>query len=89
MAEQYISVLFFTVSLLLNCNFGFWRKGYPIFSFGWFFYTLMAIPFMLLLKVNLAVDAPVVLPTLAAALLGQWSGGRYRLRRKLPWDLAP
>lgn len=79
----------FLIALLLNVPLGFWCQGYPKFSFGWFFYTHLSIPIILLIIANVGIGLESILPSLTGFIIGQSLGRRIAIHwRKPPWDMT-
>ena len=82
-----ISVFLF--AFLLNVPLGYWRQGYKKLTFGWFYYTHLSIPIILLVWANMGGGAEWILPSVTGALIGQFLGSRIAQRwRKPSWDMT-
>jgi hypothetical protein len=67
-------IAIFTV--LLNLPFGYLRKGVRKFSFKWFLYIHLPIPFIFLARITAHLDFRYVPIFVAAAVAGQVLGAR-------------
>lgn len=77
-------------ALLVNIPLGYLRQNYEKFSFGWYFYIHISIPFIIYLRVKSGFSWKFIPLTLAAAVGGQILGGIINRRRKksrVPGDL--
>ena len=72
-------VLLFT--LVVNLPFGYWRQGLRKLSVLWFLAIHLPIPLVIALRISLGIPYASVPFVIAAAVLGQWIGGRYRKKR--------
>ncbi len=64
------------VVFTLNLPMGYLRQNHRKFSFGWFFYVHITIPFIIYLRIKLGVSWHMIPLTLAGAVAGQVVGGR-------------
>lgn len=74
------------VSLLLfaffsNIPLGYFREGTRKYSFRWFLFIHLSIPFIIGLRVTNGISWRAIPLTLGLAVAGQWLGGRARRRR--------
>ncbi len=82
-----ISVFLF--AFLLNAPLGYWRQGYKKLTFGWFFYTQLSIPIILLERANMGGGAESILSSVTGALIGQFLGSRIAKHwRKPSWGMT-
>lgn len=89
MSSYSFFITVFLFALLINIPLGYWRQGYQKFSFGWFYYTHLSIPIILLIKANLGIGSESILPSLTGALVGQLLGSRIAKHwRKPSWDMT-
>lgn len=72
-------VLLFTVAV--NLPFGYWRQGLRKLSLPWFLAIHLPIPLVIALRIWLGIPYASVPFVIAAAVLGQWIGGRFRKKR--------
>lgn len=79
MIQQLLCVLLFTV--VVNLPFGYWRRGLKKFTFRWLLAIHLPIPMVIALRIALGIPYATVPLVIAAAVGGQWAGGRFR---KLP-----
>ena len=74
-------------SFLVNLPLGYLRQNYEKFTFGWYFYIHISIPFIIYLRVKAGFSWKLIPLTLGAAVGGQVLGGvlkRKQNRRDLP-----
>jgi len=81
-----MNVPFFLIGLILaalviNIPLGFVRQGVEKFSFAWYFYIHISIPFIIYLRIKSGYSWKIIPLTIAGAILGQIIGGRVRRRR--------
>ena len=78
MVSILIYILFLTLTaFILNLPFGYFRSTSAKFSFSWFLYIHVPIPFIIVLRWALNVDYRVVPVVVLAAAGGQFLGGRF------------
>ncbi len=65
-------------TFLLNLPFGWLRVTVPKFSFRWFLYIHLPIPFIVALRLTLGIGFKYVPILIALAILGQLVGGKAR-----------
>jgi len=65
-----------TLTILINLPFGYLRKGVRKFSFKWFLYIHIPIPFIFLARVSAHLDFRYIPIFVAAAIAGQVLGAR-------------
>jgi hypothetical protein len=69
---------------IINLPFGYLRQNYEKFTFGWYFYVHISIPFIIYLRIKSGYSWKFIPLTLGGALAGQIIGGRlYRKRKNL------
>lgn len=68
-------------ALLANLPLGFLREGSSKYSFRWFLYIHLSIPFIILLRLQYGFGWKVLPLTIACAVGGQILGGRMKRRR--------
>lgn len=66
----------FSMTYILNLPFGYFRGREKKYSFGWFLYIHLPIPFIFFARVFSHLDFGYVPIFVFAAVLGQVSGGR-------------
>ena len=71
-------VLAFT--FVVNLPFGWWRQGLRKFSLAWWLAIHLPIPLVIALRISLKIPYATVPLVIAAAVVGQWVGGRFRTR---------
>ncbi len=71
------------IAVLINIPLGYLRQGTQKFSFSWYFYIHISIPFIIYLRVKSGYSWKFIPLTLAGALIGQFIGGRIRQKREL------
>lgn len=69
-----ISVLF-ALAVMINLPFGYFRKKAKRFSFRWFLYIHLPIPFIILARILAHIDFKYIPIFIAAAFIGQLWGG--------------
>ncbi len=69
-------------TLIVNLPFGFLRSKAKKFSFPWFLYIHLPIPFVYVLRRLLMLPMLIIPLLLVAAIVGQVWGGRIRTERK-------
>lgn len=69
---------------VMNLPFGYWRAGTRKLSFAWFLSVHLPVPLIILLRIASGVGFQLAtLPfTIGAFALGQFLGGRLRVRRR-------
>lgn len=67
---------------VINLPLGYLRGAYRRFTFGWFFYVHISIPFIIYLRIKASFSWKIVPLTICGAIAGQYLGGV--LRRKRP-----
>jgi len=73
---DYLTLLAF--ALFANIPLGYWREGCPKFSFRWFLFIHISIPFIVLLRGHLGFNWHYIPLTLGCAIAGQIIGSRVR-----------
>lgn len=76
MTTKVLLVLLFTG--ILNLPFGYWRKGLRKFSLPWILAIHLPIPLVIAFRIGLGIPYSTVPLVIAAAVAGQWFGGRFR-----------
>lgn len=69
-------VLAFT--FVVNLPFGWWRQGLKKFSLGWWLAIHLPIPLVIALRITVGIPYATVPLVIAAAVVGQLAGGRFR-----------
>ena len=77
------NIFFYTIVLsafafILNLPFGYLRTTSIKFSFKWFLYIHLPIPFIIALRWELGVDYKAVPLIIIGAIAGQFFGGRLK-----------
>ncbi|MCL4476215.1 MAG: hypothetical protein M1508_08315 [Nitrospirae bacterium] len=70
-----VTVLF-SLTVLINLPFGYFRRKAKRFSFKWFLYIHIPIPFIFLARVLSHLDFRYIPLFVLAAVIGQFWGGR-------------
>ena len=70
-----VAVLF-SLTVLINLPFGYFRRKAKRFSFKWFLYIHIPIPFIFLARVLSHLDFRYIPLFVLAAVIGQFWGGR-------------
>jgi hypothetical protein len=68
-------------AILINVPLGYIRQGVPKFSFAWYFYIHISIPFIIYLRIKSGYSWKFIPLTIAGAIIGQIIGGRIRQKR--------
>ena len=68
-------------AVLVNIPLGYVRQQYEKFTFGWFFYIHISIPFIIFLRIKADISWKYIPFTLGSAILGQIIGGRIQRKR--------
>ncbi len=76
MTTAALVILVATFTLLVNLPFGHWRKKTRKFSFKWFLYIHLPIPFIFLARISAHLGFVYVPIFVAAAVAGQILGAR-------------
>ena len=71
----------FFLAFLVNLPLGYLRESSTRYSFRWFLYIHLSIPFILAARLGYGFTWKVVPFTIAAAVFGQILGGRLKRRR--------
>ncbi len=69
------------ITFFLNLPFGWLREGVRKFSFLWFLYVHLPIPFIIALRIGLGIPWKFAPLLIAVAVLGQFVGARLRRRQ--------
>lgn len=70
------------IAILINIPLGYLRQGAQKFTFAWYFYIHLSIPFIIYLRVKSGYSWKFIPLTLGGAFLGQFIGGRQRRRKE-------
>lgn len=70
------------LALAINIPLGYLRQNCAKFSFGWYFYIHISIPFIIYARVKAGFSWKFIPFTLAAAVAGQLLGGAINRRRR-------
>ena len=70
----------FLFTLLLNIPFGYLRGKTKKFSFKWFLYIHLPIPFVLLARILSNIDMTYIPLFMLAAVIGQVRGGKLEFK---------
>jgi hypothetical protein len=65
---------------LVNIPLGRLRQGYPRFSYGWFFYALIAVAAVVYFRIKTGYSWKILPLILCFAAAGQWLGSRRKNR---------
>lgn len=68
-------------AILINIPLGYVRQGVTKFSFAWYFYIHISIPFIIYLRIKSGYSWKLIPLTIAGAIIGQIIGGRLRRKR--------
>jgi hypothetical protein len=69
---------------VVNIPLGQLRQGYPRFSYGWFFYALIAVAAVVYLRVKTGFSWKILPLILLFAAAGQWLGSTRKRSIPLP-----
>lgn len=76
--------LLMVLAAVINVPLGYQRQASEKFSFAWYFYVHISIPFIIYLRIKSGFGWQFIPFTLAGAVTGQIIGGRlYRKRNSL------
>jgi hypothetical protein len=81
MPHPFLLAAIILLALAVNIPLGYLRQNYPKFSFGWYFYIHISIPFIIYARVKSGISWKFIPFTLAAAVAGQLMGGALKRRR--------
>jgi hypothetical protein len=81
MPHLFLLAAIILLALIVNIPLGYLRQNYPKFSFGWYFYIHISIPFIIYARVKSGISWKFIPFTLAAAVAGQLIGGALKRRR--------
>lgn len=81
MPHLFLLAAIILLALVVNIPLGYLRQNYPKFSFGWYFYIHISIPFIIYARVKSGISWKFIPFTLAAAVAGQLIGGALKRRR--------
>ncbi len=65
-------------AFIMNLPLGYLRQGARRFSFNWFLYIHLSIPFIIVIRLLMGVSNWFIPLSIASAVAGQLAGGRYR-----------
>ena len=68
--------------IIINIPCGYLRQGYEKFTFGWYFYVHISIPFIIYLRVKAGFSWKLIPLTLGGAMAGQIIGGMIQRRQR-------
>lgn len=78
-SKIFLVVALFSLTVVINMPFGYFRKRAKKFSFKWFLFIHIPIPFVFLARVLSHLDFRYIPIFLFAAVIGQLWGGRTEL----------
>jgi hypothetical protein len=81
MPHLFLLAAIILMALAVNIPLGYLRQNYPKFSFGWYFYIHISIPFIIYARVKSGFSWKFIPFTLAAAVAGQLIGSALKRRR--------
>jgi hypothetical protein len=76
-----ISIIFLLTALLFNIPFGFLRGRERKFSWQWFLWIHISVPFTIAARICWHIDIAFIPAIILAALLGQYLGGAIAVRK--------
>jgi len=65
-------------AFVMNLPLGYMREGARKFSVAWFTWIHLSIPFIILLRLKLGISNWFIPLSIAAAVIGQLAGGKFR-----------
>lgn len=68
-------------AFMMNLPLGYLRQGAEKYSFNWFLYIHLSIPFIILIRLNMGISNWFIPLSIVSAVAGQLAGGRYRKPR--------
>jgi len=78
-SKTVLVAMLFSLTVLLNFPFGYFRRRVKKYSFKWFLYIHMPIPFIFLARMLSHLDYRYIPLFVLGALIGQLWGGRMEL----------
>lgn len=81
MHNIFILVGLILFAIIVNLPLGYLRQNYDKFSFGWYFYVHISIPFIIYLRIKSGYSWKFIPLTLGGAVAGQILGGIIHKRR--------
>lgn len=78
-SKTVLALAIFSLTLLVNLPFGYYRKRTRKYSFKWFLYIHLPIPLIFLARVLSHLDFRYIPLFVLAAILGQIAGGKLEL----------
>lgn len=81
-------VILSAVALIANLPLGYFRAPCKKFSFKWFLYIHLSIPFIFLLRLHFGIGIAIIPVTISFAVLGQIIGARY-YKKRFPQEEKP
>lgn len=73
-------LVIFAIIVSIPC--GYIRQNYRKYSFMWFLYIHLPIPFIVLLRIEAGLNWQIIPLTLAGSFFGQYIGGALSRRKK-------
>ncbi len=70
------------LAFLINLPLGYLRQASRRYSFRWFLYIHLSIPFIFLARLGYGFSWPIIPLTVLSAVAGQIVGGRLKRRRQ-------
>lgn len=78
MPFAYKVIILILAAFMMNLPLGYLRQPVRKFSFKWFLYIHLSIPFIILLRIEMGVSLWYIPFSIGAAVAGQVFGARYR-----------
>ena len=73
--------LLVAAAFLANVPLGYLREGTRKFSFKWFLFIHLSIPFIIIFRVGMGISFWFIPLSLGSAVAGQIAGGRFKRKR--------
>jgi hypothetical protein len=81
MNASFLLIALLVATVAINIPLGYFRQGVEKFSFAWYFYIHISIPFIIYLRIKSGYSWKFIPLTIAGAVVGQIIGGMIRKRR--------
>jgi len=65
-------------AFIMNLPLGYLRQGARKFSFNWFLFVHLSIPFIIAIRISMGVSNWFIPLSVGSAVVGQLAGGRFR-----------
>lgn len=71
------------VASVINLPLGYFRQNFHKFTFGWYFFIHLSIPFLIYLRIKAGFDWHMIPFTLIGAAAGQFLGGKLNKNQQI------